>query len=185
MVNFKPMKFIFGQVHISGGHSSKATPACAISVDDGSSDRPATFVKLANTEQWLLAATTGSTTRVVSSFARTTLLDRLREQLGQFCDGETPLAPIADQMYCGDEATSRHATKGQGQKRTRYYANCAKATAQTVSMPVRCPEEDPVCTDVRRVRLHVQDRKTIWLHIDDVEWAVRFLFMQNHCATCA
>ena len=47
-------------------------------------------------------------------------------------------------------------------------------------MPVRCPEEDPGCRDFREVRLYVKDRNTIWLHIDDVEWAVRFLFMQSH-----
>ena len=192
MVNFKPMKFVFGQVHISGGHSSKATPACVMSVDDESRGNNITFVKLANTEPWLLAATTGSIKAVGSSFGRTTLLERLREQLGQFCDGETPLAPIADQMdeVCQNEASSPHGTKRQGQKRMRYYTNHARGTVQTVSMPARCPEEDPGCTDVRTVRLYVQDRKTIWLHIDDVGWAVlhiddvgravRFLFMQSH-----
>ena len=79
-----------------------------------------------------------------------------------------------------DEASSPLVTKPQGQKRKRTRATHPKDPVLTVSMPVRCPEEDPVCTDVRRVRLHVQDRKTIWLHIDDVEWAVRFLFMQSH-----
>ena len=73
MVKFKPMKFVFGQVHISGGHSSKATPACVMSVDDESRGTNITFVKIANTEPWLVAATTGSTKAVGSSFGRTTL----------------------------------------------------------------------------------------------------------------
>ena len=189
MVKFKQMKFVFGQVHISGGHTSKATPASVMSVDDASLDTNITFVKMASTEQWLLLTTTGSTKPVGGPFGRTTLLERLREQLGQFCDGETSLAPIAaaasaerDPMDAieHDEAISPHGTKRQGQHRMRYYTNHARGTVQTVSMPVRCPEEDPGCTDVRQVRLYVLDRKTIWLHIDDVEWAVRFLFMQCH-----
>ena len=159
-----------------------------MSVDDESRGTNITFVKIANTEPWLVAATTGSTKAVGSSFGRTTLLERLREQLSQFCDGETSLAPIAaaasderDPMdeVCQNEASSPHGTKRQGQKRMRYYTNHARGTVQTVSMPVRCPEEDPGCKDFRKVRLYVQDRKTVWLHIDDVEWAVRFLFVQS------
>ena len=46
-------------------------------------------------------------------------------------------------------------------------------------MPVRSPEEDPDCTEVRQIRLYVVDRKVVWLHIDDVEWAVRYLYVQN------
>ena len=46
-------------------------------------------------------------------------------------------------------------------------------------MPARCPEEDPNCTEIRTVRLHIVDRQQIWLHIDDVEWAIRYLFAQN------
>ena len=155
MVKFKPMKFVFGQVHISGRHSSKVIPACVMSVDDASRGTNIAFVKIADTEPWLLAATAGSTKAVGSSFGRTTLLERLREQLGQFCDGETSLAPIAaaasderDPMdeVCQNEASSPHGTKRQGQKRMRYYTNHARGTVQTVSMPARCPEEDPGCT---------------------------------------
>ena len=39
--------------------------------------------------------------------------------------------------------------------------------------PVECPEEEPNWQDFRKIRLYIVDRKTIWLHIDDVEWAVR------------
>ena len=71
-------------------------------------------------------------------------------------------------------------TKGRGQKRTRYYKNPRKKTILTVEKPVRCPQEDPACTDMRRIRLYVEDRKQIWLDLADVEWAVRYLFVQNH-----
>ena len=46
-------------------------------------------------------------------------------------------------------------------------------------MPVRCPEADHTCTEFREVKLYVKDRDTIFLHIDDVEWAVKYLFAQS------
>ena len=49
----------------------------------------------------------------------------------------------------------------------------------TLDMPVKCPEEEPNCQDFRKIRLYIVDRKTIWLHIEDVEWAVRYLYAQN------
>ena len=61
----------------------------------------------------------------------------------------------------------------------RYLQNRAKNTILALDMPVRCPEEDPDCTEVRQIRLYVVDRITLWLHIDDVEWAVRYLYVQN------
>ena len=48
-----------------------------------------------------------------------------------------------------------------------------------MSMPVRCPEEDPNCKEVRNIRLYIEDRVQIWLDLADVDWAVRFLYVQN------
>ena len=61
----------------------------------------------------------------------------------------------------------------------RYFHNLVRNSVVTVDVPVRCPEEDPDCTEVRQIRLYVVDRITLWLHIDDVEWAVRYLYVQN------
>ena len=44
-----------------------------------------------------------------------------------------------------------------------------------VDVPARGPEEDPWCTELRKVRLYVQDRRKVWLHLDDLEWAVKVL----------
>ena len=33
-------------------------------------------------------------------------------------------------------------------------------------------------TSTRTIQLYVVDRKQVWLDIDDVEWALRFLYMQ-------
>ena len=186
MVKFHLMKFHFDKIHISGGHTTKPMPATAISYEDASRGTTTTFVKLASTEAWLLAATTGSTKAAGSAFGRTTLLERLREQLRQFYD--TPLAPITteDSQACDPmddilegAASSPRVTTPQGQQRGRKRTTHSQNTVLTVRMPVRCPEEDPKCTELREVRLYVKDRDTIFLHIDDVEWAVKYLFAQS------
>ena len=46
-------------------------------------------------------------------------------------------------------------------------------------MPYECPEVDPNGTKRRNVSVYVEDRKTIWLSIDDVAWAVQYLYTQN------
>ena len=46
-------------------------------------------------------------------------------------------------------------------------------------MPARCPEDAPNCTEVRNIRLYIEDRVQVWLDLTDVEWAVRFLYVQN------
>ena len=67
----------------------------------------------------------------------------------------------------------------RGQKRKRSSRNPARDSIATFDMPVRCPEEDPHCTDVRQIRLYVVDRSVVWLHMNDLEWAMRYLYVQN------
>ena len=187
---FKPVKLSFGQVHISGGYGSKSMPATSQTVDYPG-DSTSTFVKMAATEAWLVFATTGQTRATTSSFGRTSLLEHLREKIQQFCDGEMstsssvamdsedydPMQEVEQEQ--GGSEVSPYRTKSQGPKRMRYYKNHVKNSVVTLDMPVRCPREDPSCTVVRQIWPYITDRKTIWLHIDDVEWAVRFLYVQN------
>ena len=44
----------------------------------------------------------------------------------------------------------------------------------------RPPQVDPDCTQMRPVKLFIVDRKTIWLSLDDVSWAVKYLYDQQH-----
>ena len=186
MSKFRLMRFHFDKIHISGGHSTKALPATVMNCEDASRGTTTTFVKLASTEAWLLAATTGSPKAAGSAFSRTTLLQRLQKQLRQYYD--TPLAPITteDSQACNPmddilegAASSPRVTTPQGQQRGRKRTTHSRNTVLTVRMPVRCPEADPTCTEFREVKLYVRDRDTIFLHIDDVKWAVRSLFMQS------
>ena len=57
--------------------------------------------------------------------------------------------------------------------------NAAKHCITTIDMPYECPEVDPNKTKMRTLSVYVEDRKTIWLSIDDVEWVVQYLYTQN------
>ena len=187
--HFKPIKFDFGKIHMSGGQSTKAYPMTSKQVV-GMDGESLTFVKLAVSERWLVASTTGVSKYSSSSFGRTSLLDDLREQIQIHCDdpgsnsAPDPAAdadhdPMAEVGQEGDPPSAPK-IKGRGQKRLRYYKNHRTKTTVSFDMPVRCPEEDPTCTDMRKVRVYIEDRKQIWLDIADVEWAVRYLYIQNH-----
>ncbi len=79
-----------------------------------------------------------------------------------------------------DKTATSPDVRRDGGKRTRYYKNHASKTVVMVDMPVRCPEEDASCTDMRTVTLYIADRKSIWVALSDVEWAIKYLFVQNY-----
>ena len=64
-------------------------------------------------------------------------------------------------------------------KRIRYYKNVARNRIFVTNMPKHCPEEVPDCKEMCKITMYVEDRKTIWLCIDDVGWATRYLYVQN------
>jgi hypothetical protein len=189
---FKPVKFEFGQVHIAGGHT--ATPASAKSKSvEGSDKKQHLFVKMATSEKWLLHAVCGSGDKSRYSFSRTSLMNELRDQIVRLADGTVALDAtpvVAPEEYDPmSEIGSAPATDSAGvsaflsadkRGRARYYKNRAKNCIVTVNVASRCPEVDPHCTQMRAVKLFIVDRLTIWLSIDDVAWAVRYLFEQHH-----
>ena len=188
--NFKPLEFQFAQVHVRGGHAGKFQPMNTRVVSSQESSVEETFVKMAFTEPWLIFLTTGQHRYTGSSFGRTTLLNDLRTRVEKFCDGEAETEEQGagedyDPMAEIDGADSPGGPQGtkvagvKGVKRARYYKNHCKNTVVTASLPARSPEEDPNCTDVRKLKLFIEDRKKVWLHLDDVPWAVRYLYGQN------
>ena len=184
---FRPVQLEFGKIHMKGGHSAKALPMTSRTVE-GPDRQNVTFVKMATTELWLISAVTGSARYSASSFGRTSLLDDLRDRISKLCDGDERAEdvpqdddydPMAEVEQADVAAKRSNKVRGEGNKRTRYYKNLAVGKIVPVDMPVRCPEEDPQCTDVRTIRVYVENRMQIWLHLADVEWAVRYLYVQN------
>ena len=116
-------------------------------------------------------------------YGSNSLLDVLHEKVLKLCDGELLCDGVASSS--SHQASDEHdpmmevqqdqadsgcspKIKSQGQKRMRYFHNLARDSIATFDMLVRCPEEDPHCTDVRRIRLYVESRKEVWLYLDDV-----------------
>ena len=144
------------------------------------------FVKMGASESWLVGAATGQ--KVHGMLCRTTLLTTLHEFVEKACNGELDTKAAAEedgdeydpmQEFEVDDGThSLSRGGGDPSKRTRYQHNKAKNRLVTVTVPAVSPEEDPKSTSTRIIQLYVVDRKQLWLDLDDVEWAVRFLYMQ-------
>ena len=189
MSKFKPLRFNFEKIHIQGGHTVKSLPMVSRTVE-GPDKQNITFVKMAVSEAWLIMATTGQSKHTASSFGRTSLLEDLRVHIQNLCDGVESASsvvpqdgndydPMAEVEQTDESAQPSSKTVGRGQKRARYYRNHSSKQVVTLSMPVRCPEEDPQCEEVRKIRLYIEDRIQVWLDLADVEWAVRYLYVQN------
>ena len=67
-------------------------------------------------------------------------------------------------------------TRGSGVKRSRNLANNGKVV--TVELPLMSPEMYPNCKHKYKARLFVEHRSQVWLHLDDVNWAVKYMYSQ-------
>ena len=189
MRGFKPLKYNFAKIHMTGGLAFKSMPLTSKTIHWEEEQENITFVKMASSETWLVMATTGYTKH--ASLGRTSLLEDLRLEIQKLCDGEessfSPAKskeseyydPMAEVEQVDQVVQNTTKTRGRGQKRTRYYKNHVSKQVVILSMPARCPEEAPNCTEVRNIRLYIEDRRQVWLDLADVEWAVRFLYVQN------
>ena len=189
---FKPVRFEFGKIHVSGGYASKPMAMVTKTIDD-TDGKKKIFAKMRASENWLVMATCGHGNKNKSSFDRTSLIEDLRERICRLCDGVDaidgkqvdtggeydPMSEIGSSTDgpTGSEQLAIVAVDVKG--RARYYRNRAKNCIVTVNMASRCPEVDPNCTQMRPVKLFITDRVTVWLSLDDVEWAMGYLFHQN------
>jgi hypothetical protein len=77
----------------------------------------------------------------------------------------------------GDEMMSTPVkTRGRGVKRKR---NVGKGKRFVAELPETCRELDPKCKKMRSVTLFLEDRKKIWLALEDVNWAIKNLCAQH------
>jgi hypothetical protein len=187
MKDFKPVQFDIGKVHIAGGYTTRPMPVVSRSVADQNGNN-ITFVKLSSNEPWLRASTTGDKKwKTSTSMCRTSLLQVLHDKINNICDGTERVRTSDDYDPMNevgqdddDKTAASDSIRRKGSKRTHYYKNHASKTVVMVDMPVRCPEEDAACTNMRTLTLYIADRKSIWVALSDVEWAIQYLFVQNH-----
>ena len=190
---FRQVKFEYGKVHMSGGFTAKKSATKSKTIEDAAGIEKH-FVKMAASEPWLVLSTTGSSNKNASSIERTSLLGDLRDRIAKLCDGgqsteaNPPFAeydPMMElEMGTGSStdvlAAGKRAGRAAKLQRWRYTRNAAKHCISTLDMPYECPEVDPTGTKRRNVSVYVEDRKTIWISIDDVAWAVHYLYTQSH-----
>ena len=188
---FRPVVFHRSNIHISGGCTAKklALTTKVVRHIDGTDKE---FVHLSSSDAWLPLMITGQRQWSQGGMGRTTLLSELKHHVERFCNGDGPPDdagdhgggddPMLDLQGGGEPCAPvrRVGTSRTGNKdRNRWYGNRARNQIVAVNMPIKCPEDDPHCTEYRRVSLHIKDRRQIWLSIDDIEWAVQYLFVQH------
>ena len=189
MTGFRPATFETGKVHMQGG--LLRTSIAMVTKKHGLGNKGRIFVKISTTEPWLIRATMGENKAETGAFGRTSLIEMLRVLVEQASLGELEeqIAEASAVAGEGDEVDPMAAvdTGGgvrvspliQGAKRRRFSHNPAKNQVVTVKMQAECPEVDTDAAETRPINLFVVDRKQIWLSIDDVDWAIRWLYMQN------
>ena len=181
---FRPGKFEFSKVHFFGGLLKKSMPMTTKKVTASNGEK--IFAKMKATDPWLVGAVTGQ--KAHCGLGRTTLLAMLHGFVEQACNGELDTRAAEEeggdeydpmQEIEVDDGTHSRSRGVEGRARLRYpKQNKAKNRLVTVTVPAVSPEEDPMSTSTRTIQLYVVDRKQVWLDIDDVEWALRFLHMQ-------
>ena len=91
------------------------------------------------------------------------------------CCGEAAESVVTDDpvaQAAGDDVVLTHTVvSAHAHRRSRYVRNSSKNKIIEVSMPQRAPETGLDEGD-RIVRIYCDNRKTIWLCVDDADWAL-------------
>ena len=181
-VTFEPMTFSDGSITIGGGYATKERAASVHIVDEGNGINTV-YVKIARHMDWLAFAALGKPRLRSEHFDEDNVMDYLRDKVRQYSDGELshpadnsndecdPMDAIGTEHSSSDGSPNK--TKGRGSKRVRYYKNHALNKVVYVAIADNAPA--PI---VHQVRLFITDRRTVWLHKDDVELVVRMLANQ-------
>ena len=180
VATFKPITFSEETIMVKGGFTTKDRPAIVRMVEEADGSR-AQFLKVTKQEDWLFAAAFGDNWRQADDIQRN-VVDEFRSQIRQYSDGVLALPtdndieeldPM-DSIGCDTSSDgSPTKTKGQGLNRMRYYRNLA--IGKVVHVNMRVSETSP---EVHQIRVYCADRRTIWIHKDDVEWVVKMLARQ-------
>ena len=151
------------------------------------------FCKMSINQQWLCKAIIGTKTRTIDvATCRLNLLQDLHALVthtwkGRSSDGPAAAVAEADaanddsmnEIVGGDDGGPADAKRRRGlvsQRRSR--ANPCKGKIFTFDLPSFCPGAFPNNKETRCISLLILDHQTIWLSIDDVDWAVKYLYAQ-------
>lgn len=197
MTGLSKLQVVRDKVQVRVGLMKKAMPVSTQRVGVGPNAKE--FVHLMSHENWLSLAVTGNS-KVSPRHAldRTGLLVALHQAVADICSGKVDLGADADNenddedfdpmnafdvVDGGPEAPAHNEqaseTGGGKPKRARLGKNPAKNKVVSYVLPSHPPELCIEETIERRIQLYIKDRKQIWLHINDLEWAVRYLYIQD------
>ena len=176
---FKPVQFAWGQILCRGGQNNKPLPITTLKIMI--QGQPHQFCKMSTKEPWLCKAVTGHTCPQRTSISRASLLSDLLAKVKDAADGN------GDSVNADVAADPMNAVEGgvpppQAKKQRRNWratTNKVRNTCIVLDFPSKCPEMHPECTDTRSITLYVKDRLQIWLDIEDVPWAVEYMYDQN------
>ena len=179
-------QFHQGEIMCKAGLNSKALPMTTKRCGADKGHR--IFARMMVGECWLCKAVTGCTASSHTSIGRTTLIKDLLKLVVRAADDYVPTNEAddndngADPMDDIDVEAAPIEENGRGRKRSRGQlkkSNVAKGKLLTFEMSATCPEFDPNSTEKRNVTLLIQDRKTVWLLLEDVDWAIKYMYAQN------
>ena len=188
---YAPAQFRHGQVLMTGGALDNTTfmPMTTQAVSEGENQK--VFCKLAIREQWLNKAICGNKHRDSVSCGLKLFHD-LHKIVHRIWTSRSPggaAAAVAEAAAVTDDPMNDVAggdDDGHPEKRRRRgilaerrtRANPCKGKVFKWNCPSLCPEAYPGNKETRCISLLILDHQTIWLSIDDVDWAVKYLYAQ-------
>ena len=189
MAGFRTAKFDTDQVLITAGTCSKRMSMETRRVQTGG--KSVLFALINMRQEWLHKAIAGADQRTASGggrsrIARVGLMTEFHNIVQKAWQGdieeEEEEAPdddagSADPMNDLDapDVQTPIKTRGRGVKRKKHKTG---GRVLSCEFPLECPEANPGCKEKRVARLFVERKNRIWLHLDDVDWALKYMYAQ-------
>ena len=187
---YAPAQFRHGQVLMTGGALDNTTfmpMTTQAVVSEGKNQK--VFCKLALREPWVKKAIFGNKPRVNACHLR--LFVDLHKIVTHIWNGwpVCAAAAVTEAAAVTDDPTNDVAggdDDGRPEKRRRRSiwverrtrANPCKGKVFKCNCSSLCPEAYPGNKETRCISLLILDHQTVWLSIDDVDWAVKYLYAQ-------
>ena len=102
------------------------------------------------------------------------------KRMGKGCSVNTKLSKTlrAKIKAIVDATLKNPKQKNKTWQRKSYHKRIIPFEAQPVRMPVFPPGANAGVDSYRTVKLYILDKQQVWLHRDDLEWALRYMFLE-------